>query len=74
MAGASDCGYPVALGSVTTSAMIPASRPGISTPSACCCASSAAFAGPEAVLAYLARYTHRVAISNFASFLSTNAA
>jgi hypothetical protein len=23
------------------------------------------FAGPEAVLAYLSRYTHRVAISNF---------
>jgi hypothetical protein len=32
------------------------------------------FAGPEAVLAYLSRYTHRVAISNSASSRSTSAA
>ena len=32
------------------------------------------FAGPEAVLAYLARYTHRVAISKAASSHSTSAA
>src|SRR3712207_9317584 len=46
-----------------TAAPLPASwrrcagRTGSSTP-------SPPFAGPEAVLAYLARYTHRVAISN----------
>ena len=32
------------------------------------------FAGPEAVLAYLARYTHRVAISNSRLVGSTSAA
>ncbi len=32
------------------------------------------FAGPEAVLAYLARYTHRVAISNQRLIASTSAA
>ena len=32
------------------------------------------FAGPEAVLAYLARYTHRVALSNSPSSRSTSAA
>jgi hypothetical protein len=32
------------------------------------------FAGPKAVLAYLSRYTHRVAISNSASSRSTTRA